>query len=251
MIQRSSLSMLAAVAAGVGVLTSCSLAVPSPATSSSPRMNETSPASAPAAQGRPIALRCDEGTTNLIVPRQPAVMGLIFDFLAVHFTKADVLAAPTVSAATSRYVALKSVLYVTPRAARRTKVTLIFPSSARLYYTDWGTWQQRPSDRQILQMATTTVTVRQCGNKTAGYPGMLLVRGPTCVTVRVSGSKGSNSVTRTVAVGRKSCLVPLGNAPAAGTRTPAEVADGADDDHRRGQGRCCTSGPVANVLAAV
>jgi len=204
MTQRSSLSMLAAVAASVGVLTGCSLGGPSPATSSSSRANETSPAPAPAAPGRPVALRCDEGATNLTAPRQAVVMGLISDFLA-GFTNADVLAAPTVSAATSRYVALKSVLYVTPRAARWTKVTLISPSSARLYYTDWGTWQEHPSDRQIIQMATATVTVRQCGNTTAGYPGMLLVRGATCVTLRMSGNKGSNSVTRTVAVGRKSC----------------------------------------------
>lgn len=99
------------------------------------------------------------------------------------------------------YVTIKSVLYVTPDAGQRATVTVTAPSGARLFYTDWGHW----AGVHLVPHTARSVTVASCGTGTVGYPGMLLVRGPTCLTYRVTPASGRGGVTRTVPVGDKTC----------------------------------------------
>lgn len=152
----------------------------------------------------PVELGCAAGSTSLHVPQKAGVNGLVSEFIA-GLAGADLSGPVTVSAGGQRYVALKSVLYATPAAAPKTTVTLTSPPSARLYYTDWGTWSNGVSDAHVLRVADTAVTVGSCGDQTVGYPGFLLVTGPGCVTMRISGSQSFSSKVRTVPVSRKSC----------------------------------------------
>lgn len=100
-----------------------------------------------------------------------------------------------------RFYQVKSPISVFADASARTQISLISPSSARFYYTDWGTWARLGSDpeqsrRLIAKDASSVVSVPQCGEEGWTVPGMLLLEGPTCLRFLVSGQEtASEAVT--------------------------------------------------------
>ncbi len=50
-----------------------------------------------------------------------------------------------------------------------------------------------------------SVTVASCSGGTVGYPGFLLVTGPTCLSYRITTAGTQETESRTVPIGRKTC----------------------------------------------
>jgi hypothetical protein len=61
-------------------------------------------------------------------------------------------------------------------------VTVVNPSSARLFYTDVKTWTQPPSPDEILANRVQSVVLPKCAGADS-YPGFILAAAPTCVTL--------------------------------------------------------------------
>jgi hypothetical protein len=61
-------------------------------------------------------------------------------------------------------------------------VTVVNPSSARLFYTDVKTWTQPPSPDEILANRVQSIVLPRCASADS-YPGFILAAAPTCVTL--------------------------------------------------------------------
>lgn len=178
-----------------------------PSTPASPPPGSSSPApqthelSTDPAEG---GLSCWNGQRGLNLPKNSSpIEGLVSPFLN-GLKGVDLSSFFRYSKGQQHYIGIKSVLYVTPKSAPRTTITLVAPSSARLYYTSWRWWGGK-SDAEVVRLSRTSITAASCDKGTVGYPGLLLVKGPTCVTVRVSATEGSNSERRTVPIGKEKC----------------------------------------------
>ena len=62
---------------------------------------------------------------------------------------------------------------------------MLAPADAFLYYTDGATWNTGQSNSQIAEGATKFVSLQSCNSDLTGYPGMLVLSRPACVTVEV------------------------------------------------------------------
>ncbi|QGN32115.1 hypothetical protein [Microlunatus sp. Gsoil 973] len=83
------------------------------------------------------------------------------------------------------YTFFKTYTYVTPHATKTTTLRVLQPSTALLYYTDRQTWQNGPSDQEVLREAAHSVTLTRCGSDSTGYAGGILVHEPRCVTLDI------------------------------------------------------------------
>lgn len=149
----------------------------------------------------PIVLRCTDGQTGLNVPTaaRAHVGGLVSFFLAG--SPGNFSSYPRLAIGEDDYVAIKSVLYATAQAGPHSTVTLISPASARMFYTDWSHW----AGVQDVPSTARSVTVASCSGQTVGYPGFLLVTGPTCLTYRITAAGNQKAENRTVPIGRHMC----------------------------------------------
>jgi hypothetical protein len=89
----------------------------------------------------------------------------------------------------------KVFLYVSTAASPTTRMTLISPTDAFLYYVDSDTWQSRISDAEMIRNATKSVTVSRCDTDLTGYFGGVLLALGACVEIKVQ-SDGSGDETR-------------------------------------------------------
>lgn len=173
-----------------------------PTGGSGPRTTAPSPAHSAPTRTHPIVLRCTDGQTGLNVPTaaRAHVGGLVSSFLAGSpgtFSSSY----PRLAIGEDDYVAIKSVLYATAQAGRHSTVTLISPASARMFYTDWSHW----AGVQDVPSTARSVSVAACSGQTVGYPGFLLVTGPTCLTYRITAAGNQKAESRTVPIGRQMC----------------------------------------------
>ena len=161
-----------------------------------------------------IDLTCSSGSTGL-APGGAELHGVateLFGWRPGMWQEEDLTDLPTVTLEGARYYQAKSAIYVTNEASAKTRITLLSPPSARLYFTDWATWARLGSEndeagqsRTITAESSTVVSVPRCGKDTWGAPGMLLLEGPTCVTFRVTGQKPDWEVFRTVPFHTERC----------------------------------------------
>lgn len=86
----------------------------------------------------------------------------------------------------------KVFLYVSTPASATTRMTLIAPSDAYLYYTDSDTWQSPIDNADMIRAATKSVSVARCDTDLTGYFGGVLFASGGCVTIEVQG-KGSSA----------------------------------------------------------
>lgn len=107
----------------------------------------------------------------------------------------------------------KSPIFVFKDASTLTRITLLEPANARLYYTDWATWNTLGSSddsaqaRDIAAGSSAVVSVPQCGKDAWGVPGMLILDGPTCLTFQVTGQDPDWEETRTVPFYTERCEI--------------------------------------------
>ncbi|MDL9978139.1 hypothetical protein [Microbacterium candidum] len=78
-------------------------------------------------------------------------------------------------------------------------VTVVKPTTARLFYTDVATWTRPPTQEQILADGLESVILPTCPNGDS-YPGFILVPAPTCVTLEFT-IDGTRHYTVNTAVG--------------------------------------------------
>jgi hypothetical protein len=100
-----------------------------------------------------------------------------------------------VSSGATRLFFEKVFLYVSTSASSTTRMTLISPTDASLYYVDSETWQSRISDADMIRNATKSVTVSRCDTDLTGYFGGILLTSGACVEIKIQ-SGGSGDETR-------------------------------------------------------
>jgi hypothetical protein len=153
-----------------------------------------------------IDLKCSSGSTGL-VPGGTELHGVATEFFGWRpelWQEGDLRSFPTITLEGRRYYKSKSEIYVFENASAKTRITLLSPPNARLYYTDWANWatlgrsDEPGQSREIAAHSSTVVNVPRCGEDSWGAPGMLLLEGPGCITFRVTGQKPDWEVTRTV-----------------------------------------------------
>ena len=109
--------------------------------------------------------------------------------------------------AATRYSIYKAFLAVSPAAAPFATVSVIRPASARLVYAAparMGALFNTRSGRPLLAASRSAVRLPACGPRFTGFTGGVLVRGPACVTIRVS-SPAARAATVTVPIGPVTC----------------------------------------------
>jgi len=94
------------------------------------------------------------------------------------------------------------VLYATAAAAAGTRIEVQSPATAALFYTTWAKWGGAMTAKTVVTGARPEVTVGGCGSSTVMFPGGIVVKGPSCVTLRVTSGEGSWYKTVHVPVGR-------------------------------------------------
>lgn len=97
---------------------------------------------------------------------------------------------------------VKSPLYVSGAAEPGTRVEVTSPKSAGLYYTTWGVWGRGPTPEVMVTGARRVVTVGGCGSEALGFPGGILVNGPSCVMLRVTSGDGDKHQDLQLPIGR-------------------------------------------------
>lgn len=184
-----------------------------------PRPSESSPAASVAthraASGMtttPIMLACSDGTTGLtsegvdIFGVQTGLFGWGEAHWSVDPTRSQV---STVMIGDSRYYMAKSPISVSRDADETTRITLLGPDTALLFYTSWAEWQQfgdPERERNAIEArASRTVVVPRCGDEPWGAPGAVLLESPDV------SSSGSLARTRDA----RSCRPSRGTPPAA------------------------------------
>jgi hypothetical protein len=154
-----------------------------------------------------IDLTCSSGSTGLAAGGTTlhGVATAFFGGQPGQWQEEDLRSLPTITLEGQKYYSPKSPIYVFKNASAKTRITLVAPPNARLYFTDWANWARlsRESDesgqsREIAANSSTVVSVPRCGEDPWGAPGMLMLEGPGCVTFRVTGQKPDWEVTRTV-----------------------------------------------------
>ena len=88
----------------------------------------------------------------------------------------------------------KVFLYVSMSASLTTRMTLIAPADAYLYYTDSDTWQSPTDDATMIRTATKSVRLSRCDTDLTGYFGGVLLASGGCVEIEVQGEASSESV---------------------------------------------------------
>jgi hypothetical protein len=81
----------------------------------------------------------------------------------------------------------KVFLYVATSASPTTRMTVISPTDALLYYAPPETWQSVIPDADMIRDATKSVTVSRCDSDLTGYFGGILLSTGACVEIRVEG----------------------------------------------------------------
>jgi hypothetical protein len=84
--------------------------------------------------------------------------------------------------------------YVSMSASLTTRMTLIAPADAYLYYTDSDTRQSRIDDATIIRAATKSVSVSRCDTDLTGYFGGVLLASGGCIEIEVQGEGSSEPV---------------------------------------------------------
>lgn len=84
-----------------------------------------------------------------------------------------------------RYLLWKTFLNVAPSARPYRTITVIRPSTARLYYADAQTWGTAPDAKKVTD-ARRRVRFSACGNTYSGYTGGIIVAEPACVTLQIA-----------------------------------------------------------------
>jgi hypothetical protein len=177
-----------AMSMGSGV-SSLSVAAPSPTSSTT---------------GAAIHLRCSSGATNLATPSgsAPVLLGLMSEL----WGRSDVLRAIDLTSVGPSYrgsTLVKSVLYATKAANAGTRIRVQSPATAALFYTTWGEWGSADlTGMSMVTGARREVTVGGCGAATAGFPGGIVVEGPSCVTLVVTSADGRHHRDLTLPIGR-------------------------------------------------
>lgn len=97
---------------------------------------------------------------------------------------------------------VKSPLYVSGAAKPGTRVEVTSPKSAGLYYTTWGVWGRGPTPEVMVTAARRAVTVGGCSSEALGFPGGIVVNGPSCVSLRVTSGDGDQHQDLQLAIGR-------------------------------------------------
>jgi hypothetical protein len=87
-----------------------------------------------------------------------------------------------------RYLVWKVFLAVAPGAAPFRVVTVISPSSARLFYASPARWGAA-SGAKTISPPPRAVRLAVCGQRFTGYTGGILITHPGCVTLSVTGPK--------------------------------------------------------------
>lgn len=156
-------------------------------------------------RGSAIELDCTSGQAGLEAG-DIELGGMTTDFLAWQpgtWQESDLESEMTMSLWGQTYYSVKSVIYILLNASAQTEITVLEPETARLYYTDWGTWSELGNDpsaqlQEIAANAGTAVTLPACGDSVWGVPGFVLLDGPSCVTFSVTGEDPDWEETRTV-----------------------------------------------------
>lgn len=150
----------------------------------------------------PVVLTCgDELAPTTSAKGSPHTLGLASDGWArdpgLRLTDSSRLdSAP--------YSFLKTYTYITSAAAPRVSIRIIRPRTAWLFYTSGAQWAHL-TGKQVLQGATKRVEVSRCQTPLTGYAGEILLKDPTCVTLRVSAHPRRSRVPHT-----KLRRIPLG-----------------------------------------
>lgn len=95
-----------------------------------------------------------------------------------------------------RYLVWKVYLAVAPAGRPYRVVTVVSPSSARLFYAPPATWGAA-SGQPVVPPPPRSVRLAACGSRYTGYTGGILVTRPGCVSLSVTGP---GSAARTVRV---------------------------------------------------
>jgi hypothetical protein len=90
------------------------------------------------------------------------------------------------SQAGRHYLVWKAFLAVAPTAGPYRVVTASSPGSARLFYASPARWGA-VSGEGVVSSPPRSVRLPACGRNYAGYTGGILVSGPACVTITVTG----------------------------------------------------------------
>ncbi len=94
---------------------------------------------------------------------------------------------PLVSDGTTTFRFEKVFLYVSTHASATTKLTLISPPDALLYYTDQDTWQAHIKDADLIRASTKTLTIARCDTDLTGYFGGVLLASGNCLQIELQG----------------------------------------------------------------
>jgi len=96
---------------------------------------------------------------------------------------------PIQGAGGKRYFVYKAFLAVSARAAPYATVSIVRPTSAKLYYGSSGGVDEltgSAQDRALVAASRSQVRLAVCGPDFTGYVGGIVVTGPTWVTFAVS-----------------------------------------------------------------
>ena len=157
---------------------------------------------------RPIVLRCAGAARSVAAPAPTFlhVEGLASDGWGALGALPDI---GPVSAGGLLYRFVTAFLYLTPQSAPETSVSVVSPTGAWLYYTDFGTWAGggNPLAPPVPHGPSKQVRVGACpdGGRPAAYTGGILVPGPTCVTLRFARSDTRTGSTATFRYGVPTC----------------------------------------------
>lgn len=100
---------------------------------------------------------------------------------------------------------IKSVLYVTDAARAGTRIEVVSPDSAALFYTSFTVWSAPDTggkQRLMITGARPEVTLGGCGSSTIGFAGGIVVKGPSCVDMIISSADGRQREEFKVPIGR-------------------------------------------------
>lgn len=114
------------------------------------------------------------------------ILGVGTDIWSVDAANFDLSRGPSYDGSTL----VKSPLYVSAEAGPGTRIEVIAPATARLFYTSWDVWGHAITDQLMVTGARRAVTAGGCGHEDVGFPGGFVVQGPSCVTVRITSGDG-------------------------------------------------------------
>lgn len=131
-----------------------------------------------------IKLDCSWGESIESGIRHP-VLGVDTDLAGARGTGTRPAGGPTFGGR----MLIKSPLTVDRDAEDGTTLQVESPADARLYYTSWSAWSRQPAAKTMITAARRRVTASRC-DRVQGFPGGIVVSGPTCVTIGVLAPDG-------------------------------------------------------------